>query len=395
MKYVVKVVSSILLLSILFVKNTKSQDIIEGTNGYVTYQQGTLPIVISVPHGGSLMPDDIPDRTCNDPVYFMDANTIEVANALNAALFEATGCYPHIIYNYLHRRKLDCNRNLTDGACGNAQAMTAWNEFHDFIAQAQATANNDWDDNIFFVDLHGHGNEQQRIELGYLLYEEELEESDAVLNTSTFISYSTIQNLVVSNLENQSHAQLLRGPQSMGSLLAAEGYPSVPSAEIPAPGIGSNYFSGGYIVANHTCYQDELTTNGVQVELNFDGIRDNESNRQLFATRFAAVILNYLDIHRGVDASSCSSLNALESTIEEREFSIFPNPVPTGLRVLYVEGFNSKEAQIELRDSFGRLVQIYKNLSSELILPNQLASGVYYLVLRDDQIFSSKRIIVY
>ena len=384
-----------ILLSSLFVKNTISQDVIEGTNGYVTYQQGTLPIVISVPHGGSLMPADIPDRTCNDPVYFMDANTVEVANALNEAFFEATGCYPHIIYNYLHRRKLDCNRNLTDGACGNAQAVTAWNEFHDFIAQAQAAANSDWNDNIFFIDLHGHGNTQQRIELGYLLYEEELEESDATLNTPNFISYSTIQNLVPSNLQGQSHAQLLRGPQSMGSLLAAQGYPSVPSAEIPSPGIGSNYFSGGYIVANHTCYQDELTTNGVQVELNFDGIRDNEANRVLFAERFANVLLDYLSIHRGVDAASCSGVNSVPGESQAIQFSAFPNPVPTGLRVLHVEGFVTMDARVELRDTFGRLLQNYRRPSTEIILPNNLQSGIYYLALKDGQQTSMIRLLVF
>ena len=385
----------IILLSSLFVKNTISQDVIEGTNGYVTYQQGTLPIVISVPHGGSLMPSDIPDRTCNDPVYFMDANTVEVANALNEALFEATGCYPHIIYNYLHRRKLDCNRNLTDGACGNAQAVTAWNEFHDFIAQAQAAANSDWNDNIFFIDLHGHGNTQQHIELGYLLYEEELEESDATLNTPNFISYSTIQNLVASNLQGQSHAQLLRGPQSMGSLLAAQGYPSVPSAEIPSPGIGSNYFSGGYIVANHTCYQDELTTNGVQVELNFDGIRDNEANRVLFAERFANVLLDYLSIHRGVDAANCASVHAESLEEHGEQFSVFPNPVPAGLKILHVEGLSSTDTQIELRDSFGRLIQIYNNISAEILLPDQLPKGVYYISLFKSTSYSTHRLVVY
>lgn len=29
---------------------------IEGTNGYVSYTEGQLPIVISVPHGGALSP---------------------------------------------------------------------------------------------------------------------------------------------------------------------------------------------------------------------------------------------------------------------------------------------------------------------------------------------------
>ncbi len=228
-----------------------------------------------------------------------------------------------------------------------------------------------------------------------MLYEEELEESDATLNTPNFISYSTIQNLVASNLQGQSHAQLLRGPQSMGSLLAAQGYPSVPSAEIPSPGIGSNYFSGGYIVANHTCYQDELTTNGVQVELNFDGIRDNEVNRVLFAERFANVLLDYLNIHRGVDAASCSGINSVPAESPAIQFSSFPNPVPTGLRVVHVEGFVTMDARVELRDTFGRLLQNYSRPSTEIILPNNLQSGIYYLALKDGQQTSLIRLLVF
>ena len=55
-----------------------------GTNSYVEYQVGTLPIVISVPHGGFRNPTLIPDRTCNDPVTVTDAYTIETAEKISA-----------------------------------------------------------------------------------------------------------------------------------------------------------------------------------------------------------------------------------------------------------------------------------------------------------------------
>ena len=264
-------VTAIIILILFFSNIATAQQIVFGTNNYVEYQIGTLPFVISVGHGGNLEPASIPNRTCNSPVFAVDLNTIETAMAIKNDLYTKTGCYPHLIISHLKRNKLDPNRNLADGACGNAQALIAWNEFHDFIATAQNTANLQYNSKTFFIDLHGHGNPMQRIELGYLLYDDELALPDATLNTSQYVNYSTIQNLVASNVNNYTHSQLLRGPFALGTMLSNQSYTSVPSQSIPSPGINSNYFSGGYIVANHTCYAQNVSINGLQMELYYDG----------------------------------------------------------------------------------------------------------------------------
>ena len=231
---------------------------------------GTLPLVISVSHGGDLEPGSIPDRTCNNPVYAVDAFTIETAMEIKNSLYNLTGCYPHIIISHLKRNKLDPNRNVADGACSNAEAITAWNEFHNFIDDARNTANQQYNDQTFFVDLHGHGNPIQRIELGYLLYDDELELPDSILNTQQYINYSSIKNLAQNNINNFTHAELLRGSNSLGTLLMNDNYPAVPSQDIPAPGTNTNYFSGGYITANHTSYNPAAPINGLQMELNYN-----------------------------------------------------------------------------------------------------------------------------
>jgi hypothetical protein len=56
-----------------------------------------LPIIISVPHGGLVVPAGIPDRTCNSPTLDLDSRTIELAKQIDTALFKLTGCHPHLI----------------------------------------------------------------------------------------------------------------------------------------------------------------------------------------------------------------------------------------------------------------------------------------------------------
>lgn len=352
-----------------------------GTNNYIEYQKGTLPIVISVPHGGGLDPVSIPNRTCNDPVFATDVNTIETALAIKLALFEQTGCYPHIIISHLKRAKLDCNRNVTDGACGNPAAVLAWTEFQSFIATAQNHANLSSNSNTLFIDLHGHGNPIQRIELGYLLYDDELALSDATLNTSNYINYSSIKNLALNNQNNATHAQLLRGTNAFGTLLGIKGYPAVPSAQIPFPALNSNYYSGGYITANHTCYAPNNVVNGFQMELNFSGIRDSAANREIFADSLAVVIEDYWHTHRNVEINLCGNLNSKEHNLAA--LSVYPNPISNTTRSIYIVGLREEEYEYSIHNSLGQLHSLGKIIHKELVFDGLLPNGIYFLNIRN------------
>ena len=358
-----------------------SQQIVFGTNQYIEYQIGTLPIVISVPHGGNLNPSAIPDRNCNNPEYATDVFTIEIAAQISASLFAATGCYPHIIINHLNRAKLDCNRNIADGACSNSQAQTAWTEFQNFITTAQNTANQSYSDKIFFVDLHGHGNPISRIELGYLLYDNELELSDNTLNTTQYLNYSSIKNLVLNNSNNYTHAQLLRGASAFGTLLSNNGYPAVPSQQIPYPGTTTNYFSGGYITANHTCYALNGITNGLQMELNYTGIRDNQININLFGQKFTIAVLDYLNTNFNVVWGNCAPLKVNE--IHKKNISVYPNPQKSG-SAIFISGLDDGNWHYNIISVLGQQIDagFVKN-SNEIMTNNLLSNGVYLLIIKD------------
>ena len=115
-----------------------------------------------------------------------------------------------MIFNLLHRKKFDANRNIDDAADGNPTVEMAWYAYHDFLDSAKTRIIQEYDRGIFY-DLHGHGHSIQRIELGYALSKSQLQFLDSVLNTNVYIEQSTIQTLVGDNIQNFTHAELLRG----------------------------------------------------------------------------------------------------------------------------------------------------------------------------------------
>lgn len=266
-----------------------------GRNHYIEYIAGELPVILSAPHGGSLRPAEIPDRTYGTTIT--DLNTGDLARAADSALVRLTGKHAHVVIVHLHRVKLDANRDLAEGAQGDAEAALAWEEFHRFLTDAKSAVNQRSLGGLY-IDLHGHGHTIQRLELGYLLDSEELRQPDDSLDSrSTYEEVSSIRTLSVRS--PLSFAELLRGPSSLGALLEAQGFPAVPSHATPDPG-DEEYFAGGFNTVMHGC-RGGGTICGVQIESNRIGVRDTEGNRAAFAVALARVVERYLELHFGMD----------------------------------------------------------------------------------------------
>jgi hypothetical protein len=369
---------------LLFCQTALSQEISWGSGNYTSYQQGTLPIIISVPHGGYDSPISIPDRTCPGAVLVRDAFTLELSEQINQAFLELTGCVPYIITCHISRRKVDCNRNLADGTCNNSQAMVIYNDYHNFIKQAQQNAIHVFDKDLFFIDLHGHGHTLQRIELGYLLFADELNRSDAFLDSDAAIRESSIQSLVPRNVRQFGHAALIRGSSSLGTLLGNSGFPSVPSTQIPSPG-NDPYFSGGFITANYTSYAPLNQVPGLQMELNFTGIRDTPENRRHFARTLAITLLDYLNIHYEWEKESCLVTDLPSPVKPFIDFKIYPSPAIRGsdLFINYVGHMKEEqEVNIEIVNVHG--IPTFKNkVQLPFRLPtNHMPSGYYRVMVK-------------
>ena len=291
-----------------------------GKNDYIEYVAGNAPLIYSAPHGGTLTPSDIPDRTAarcgGAATTSTDLNTVELVRALQQRHFARYGTYPHLVINHLARRKLDANRTDPEAACGNVAAATALAEWHAFIDVAKATvlqsSGRGW-----YMDMHGHGHAKQRLELGYLLTGAQLALSDAALDGNRAFQ-DTASMRTVSEIAALTFSALVRGPASLGALYAGNGFPAVPSPAEPGPG-SDDYFSGGDDTRRHACGAEAAALGGatagsicgVQIEANFTGVRDTQANRERFADVTAIVVQQYLTTHWGLSVGAMRAAPSL------------------------------------------------------------------------------------
>jgi N-formylglutamate amidohydrolase len=274
-----------------------------GRNGYTEYLPGELPLVLSAPHGGDQTPSEIPDRTFGTTVT--DRNTRELALQIRSAIKAQTGFYPHLIISHLKRTKLDPNREIIEAAQGDPEGERAWYEFQTFIDAAGDAVENEFGEG-FYIDLHGHGHEIQRLELGYLLSSSDLSNADEVLADPAFVNKSSYK--VLGSKPGMNFADLIRGPMSLGTLMELEGVPAVPSQNQPNPG-GNSYFTGGYNTRRHGS-RDRGAVSGVQIECNYTGVRDTEANRQAMAEALGRALAAFFPEHLGFPLAPLSGAAA-------------------------------------------------------------------------------------
>ncbi|MFC1662151.1 hypothetical protein ACFL3S_12000 [Gemmatimonadota bacterium] len=266
----------------------------QGRKGYSEYLPGSLPLVISAPHGGEFEPVEIPNRGWGATAQ--DRNTLDLALRIREAIWERTGAYPHVVLSRLHRIKLDPNREIVEAAQGNWEAERAWWEYHTFADEAGALVEDAFGHGLY-LDIHGHAHEIDRLELGYLLSSADLSNDDTTLSSSPFVNKSSVGALV--GTSGIDLAGLVRGPFSLGSLLEERGVPAVPSQTQPDPA-GAAYFSGGYSTARHGS-RDGGSISGIQIEHHYPGLRDEVWNRQEYANILADALLEYFPTHFGMD----------------------------------------------------------------------------------------------
>ncbi len=296
-----------------------------GRDNYIEYFAGNAPLIISVPHGGYLEPTGMPDRNCTDCSYVRDAYTQELSRLIKDKFYDRTGCYPHMIVNLIHRKKLDMNRELIAATDSNAALDDYWYDYHEFVDSAKSTVFNNYAKGLF-IDMHGHGHVKQRIELGYLVSKTTLSLADSLINLPTYTNFTSIRNLALDNLSALSHVSLLRGSSSMGTYLATRGFPSVPSSADPFPLAADEYFNGGYNTVRHGS-NSSGKIDAIQFEL-YSAIRFDSVERVKFADSMVSVLIKYLDTHYFTNYAATPCITTAVDEVEDngQGVRLYPNP---------------------------------------------------------------------
>ena len=258
----------------------------------VEYIQGSLPIIISAPHGGTSNPNDIPNR--DSGVFDMDDYTKELTYEILEEFFIQTKCYPHTILMNLSRKKVDANRAINEATSDHYKSISSYKSFHTFIETAKIKVDKKFQKGLY-IDIHGQSHEHQHIEFGYLLFNDTLKLGDEEL-----IKHQKLSSIkTLGKFSDKGFVEQLKGSSSLSGLMHKREFKSIPSVDTPYAKCG-NYFEGAYNTKIYSS-QDNGNISSIQAEFPFLGCRDTKENRQKTAKAFVESLVEYMKIHFNLD----------------------------------------------------------------------------------------------
>jgi len=261
------------------------------TSHYIRYYHGTIPLVLTAPHGGFESPKDINDRTHG--IFEQDNHTLELTSYIINAFEAIIGKHPYGIIATIERKKVDLNRKESE-AYEDWRAKRVYDEFHYRIKQTEKRIEEQFGKGLY-IDIHGQSHPNPYLEFGYLLDNEILK-----LSNNELLHYQDKSSIkTLSNFSSQSFIDQLKGEQSLGSLMSARGYDSVPSSSIPFA-VDGNYFEGAYDTMRYGSLEGG-NISGIQIEFPYDNVRDSHKNMQKCAKAFAHSIIDFFEAHLGIN----------------------------------------------------------------------------------------------
>lgn len=143
------------------------------------HQAGTINLIISAPHGGTLMPNDVPDRTsggcrrpgssctwkyndeCHDgqrcaTTTVQDSLSDQFAENVVEELTNSYGLKPFAVIGKWSRKKVDFNRELNEATLNHPEAMHAHQSYHSSLQNAINTVQQQFGKGLL-IDVHGQG----------------------------------------------------------------------------------------------------------------------------------------------------------------------------------------------------------------------------------------------
>ena len=222
---------------------------------FLLVKAGTIPVVVSAPHGGRLPLPGVGDRTglgVDQFVTVRDTNTDVLAEKFAAACETPLGGRPYLVVAKFTRKHVDANRPA-DGAYEDDKAKPYYDAYHAALRGHCEAVRKQWGRGLV-IDCHAQG---------------------AKANT---IFRGTAKRTSVALLKQRFGWAGVTGPDSFLGALAAKGRTIFPPVGGPEEAAENPSFGGGYITRT---YGAAGTTglDAVQLEFGGDFTRTGELDR--------------------------------------------------------------------------------------------------------------------
>lgn len=132
---------------------------------YVKYNQGNLPLIISVPHGGISKIDEIPERKSG--IRGIDKNTIEIAVELiehiknKSNLQKNEPKIPCFVFSLVSRSNIDLNRDKSRAFVSSSKLAEKIYQFYHFKLEEYIYHNLEKFNRSLLLDIHGFESNQR------------------------------------------------------------------------------------------------------------------------------------------------------------------------------------------------------------------------------------------
>lgn len=195
---------------------------------FVLIQPGTVPVVLSAPHGGRLSLPGVPPRKGEGVAQFTtvrDVNTDRLAEKFAAAVEKKMGGRPYLVIARFSRKQIDVNRP-PERAYESDLAKPYYDAYHDALRSHCEAVRASWGRGLV-IDIHGQGAKADTIFRG------------------------TARQTSVALLKERFGWNAVAGPDSLLGAMAAKGHTVYPSPSGPADAAENPQFGGGYITRTY------------------------------------------------------------------------------------------------------------------------------------------------
>ena len=229
----------------------------------VVVQSGTIPIIVSAPHGGTLALPGVPDRKGGDGinqfVIVRDTGTLELTEKLIGTIEKEFGGKPYVVMAKFQRKQLDANRPAEDGY-EDMRAKAYYDAYHAALRKHCHDVRTTWGRGLL-LDIHGQAAKADTIFRG------------------------TSRLKTVTALKDRYGMKALTGPTSLLGMMAGKGYTIFPPLDAENQAMEDSRFSGGHIVRS---YGSDAGTGIDAIQLELGGDHRARKNQDKTATDLAA-----------------------------------------------------------------------------------------------------------